>query len=66
MRFLPWWTDETGRKNKMKFLIALAALTATPAFAHSAAGATHIPHSAYLIAVGAGVFALAAYNAVKR
>lgn len=50
----------------MKFLIALAALTATPAFAHSAAGATHIPHSAYLIAVGAGVFALAAYNAVKR
>lgn len=50
----------------MRILLALATLTATPAFAHSAAGAAHIPHIAYLIAVGAGVFALVAYNAVKR
>ena len=50
----------------MRILITLAALTATPAFAHTAAGTVHVPHYAYLIAVVAGVFALAAYNAVKR
>lgn len=50
----------------MRILLALATLTATPAFAHSAAGSVHIPHAAYLVAVGAGVIALAAYNAVKR
>ncbi len=50
----------------MRILIALATLTATPAFAHSAAGGVHVPHLAYLVAVGAGVFALAAYNAIKR
>ena len=50
----------------MRILIALATLTATPALAHSAVGATHIPHMAYLVAVVAGVLALAAYNAVRR
>ncbi len=50
----------------MRILIALATLTATPAFAHPAAGAIHVPHVAYLIAVAVGVVSLAAYNTVKR
>jgi len=50
----------------MRILIALATLTATPAFAHSAAGNIHVPHVAYLIAVLVGVVSLATYNAVKH
>ena len=50
----------------MRILIALATLTATPAFAHSAAGAIHVPHVAYLIAVVVGVVSLATFNAVRH
>ena len=49
----------------MRILIALATITATPALAHTF-GALHVPHVSWLVIVGAGVLALAAYNAVKR
>ena len=49
----------------MRILIALTALTATPALAHTS-GALHVPHVSWLVIVGAGVLALAAYNAVRR
>ena len=50
----------------MRILLALATLTASPALAHSANGAVHMPHATWLVIVGAGVLALAAYNAVKH
>jgi len=65
MRFLPWWTDFTGRKIQMKTLTILAATLATPAFAHAESAAGHVPHVAYLaVVIGLGV-ALAVRNAVK-
>jgi hypothetical protein len=64
-RFLPWWADETGRKNTMRILIALATITATPALAHTS-GALHVPHVSWLVIVGVGVLVLAAYNAIRR
>lgn len=49
----------------MKTLITLASLTASPAFAHTG-GALHVPHAAYLVAVGICAVSLAAYRFAKR
>ncbi len=50
----------------MKILLTLSILAATPAMAHSPAHGLHIPHGAYLLAIGIAVGALAVYNFVKR
>ena len=65
MRFLPWWTEVTGRKKQMKSLTIFAALMASPALAHSGTAVGHVPHVAYLVAVLALGVALAARNALK-
>ncbi len=49
----------------MKFLTLIAATLASPALAHPAGIAGHVPHAAYLaIVIGLGI-ALAIRNAIK-
>ena len=49
----------------MKKLAFFAAILATPALAHPAGAAGHMPHTAYLVAAIAVGLALAIYNARK-
>jgi len=49
----------------MKYLAIIATTLATPALAHPATAAGHLPHTAYLVAAIVVGLALAIYNARK-